>query len=81
MNQEQKRLSRVISVIIGLIVAFPPYVVTRGIHVNSIDESGYDFIFALPSRATVNVSTLFAEMVGVLIIGAILFFVAKENNE
>lgn len=59
-------------------MAFPPYV---RIYKGNVLDSGFTFIFDLPSRATVNVSMLFAEMIGVLIIGAILFYTAKENNE
>ncbi len=79
MNQKQKKLSKIISVIIGLIVVFPPYVIR--LYQGNVVENGFSFIFDLPSRATVNVSMLFAEMIGALIIGVILFYASKENNE
>ncbi len=78
MNQKQKKLSKIISVIIGLIIVFPPYV---KLYKGNVVASGFSFIFDLPSRATVNVSMLFAEMIGALIIGVILFYASKENNE
>lgn len=78
MNQKQQKLSKIICVIVGLIVSFPPYVL---VYKGNVIRSGFSFIFDLPSRATVNVSMLFAEMIGVLIIGGILFYAAKEDKE
>jgi len=60
-------------------VVFPPYVIR--LYQGNVVENGFSFIFDLPSRATVNVSMLFAEMIGALIIGVILFYASKENNE
>jgi len=76
MNKKQSKLLIIISSIIGLIVAFPPYV---RVYKGNVVSSGFSFILDLPNRSTVNVSMLFAEMVGALIIGAILYFVFKES--
>ena len=74
-NKKQRKLLIIISSAIGLMVTFPPYVMERN---GNIVSSGFSFIVDLPNRSTVNVSMLFAEMIGALIIGAILFFVFKE---
>lgn len=75
MNNRQKKLLIAISSVIGLMMTFPPYVRE---YKGNVVSSGFSFIVDLPSKSTVNVSMLFAEMIGTLIIGAILFFVFKE---
>lgn len=41
--------------------------------------SGYAFLLDLPNRATVDIGTLLVQWVGVLIVGAIAFFLLKEK--
>lgn len=74
MNKKQKKLSVIICCIIGLIIAFPPHI--KYIGKNSFND--FSFIADLPSNAALNISMLFAETAGVLIIGVILFFVFKD---
>ncbi len=42
-------------------------------------QSGYAFLFELPDRATVDVTTLIVQWLGVLIVGAIAFFLLKDK--
>jgi hypothetical protein len=59
---------------------FPPYrVYGRGDYSNTVTMTGYAFIFDLPHRATVDVATLLVQWVGVLIVGAIAFFLQREK--
>lgn len=57
---------------------YPPYRIYVGpAHV--LRESGYAFLFALPDRATLDVTTLLVQWVGVLIVGAIAFLLLKDK--
>ena len=77
MNGIQKRLLKIVAVLIGAIIAFPPYVmVIKGRTL----YRGFAFILDFPAKVSMNFSMFIAEIGAVLLIGAILFFVAKDNN-
>jgi hypothetical protein len=66
-------------------VVFPPYMVVNGYHV--ITMSGYGFLFNPHlytdkgiAPASVNTSTLLAQIVGILIVGTLLFFALRYNK-
>ncbi len=83
MNQKQRKVLFVMAALIILIFLFPPYVMRAILSGNQV-ESGYGFIFALPSRAlvysTVNVSLLLAQIFGVLLVGGIIWFALKDKE-
>lgn len=77
--------------IVGIMVIFPPYVVKDG---GRLLESGYGYLFGLPGcsitrgsgmtaildyvPAVVNVSTLFIQIIGALIVGGLVWFALKK---
>lgn len=87
MNQKQKVVLLYTVVIIGLMVIFPPYVVENFRQV--VIKSGYGFILDLPLYlptsssvvipATVNVSALFIQLLGTLIVGGLSYIALKED--
>ena len=85
MNHMQKKaLIAVGAIVLGMLLSlspslYPPYRVYSFVHYNSLDDTGYALIFDLPSRAVIGVTTLFVQWVGVLIVGAIAFFVLKDK--
>ena len=46
-----------------------------------VSYSGYDFILDMPSRATVDTVTLIVQWLGVLIVGAIIFFILGDRRD
>ena len=75
---QKKALIAVGAIVLGMLL-YPPYRVYSFVHYNSLDDTGYALIFDLPSRAVIGVTTLFVQWVGVLIVGAIAFFVLKDK--
>jgi len=80
MNENQRKLLiAVAAVILGMLI-HPPYrVYGRGSSSGSITETGYAFLIALPDYATVDVATLIAQWLGILLAGAIGYFVLKNK--
>jgi hypothetical protein len=82
MNQKQRIVLLIMAALIILFFLFPPYVMRGKLSGHQI-ESGFGFIFALPSRvyaySTVNVPLLLAQIFGVLVVGGIIWFVLKEQ--
>jgi len=76
-NSRQYLLLGVGAVIAAMLV-FPPFRVVglQGI----VLRTGYAFIFDLPHRASVDVGQLFVQWVGVLIVGAIAFFLISKRS-
>lgn len=68
----------------GLAFIFPPYIIKyKGI----IVDSGYGFIFALPTmgrgrvHSTVNISTLLVEILAILVVGGLIYFALSKGQE
>lgn len=83
MNQNQKRiLMAVIAMVIAMLV-YPPFqvVVQNGV----IFNMGYDWLVDPPKRgyiaATVNVSMLLIQWIGVLVVGGLAFCLAKNLTQ
>lgn len=80
MNDIQRKTLMGIGAVIFAMLIYPPYrIYGGGKFSSSIFDSGYAFIFDLPSRATVDVVTLLAQWVGIIIVGAIAVFLLKDN--
>ncbi len=78
MNERQKKILITVAVVILAMLLYPPYIEKLGGSYAGRVFSGYEFIFDLPSRAVINVPTLLVQWIGVLIAGAIIFFMFKE---
>jgi hypothetical protein len=82
MNKAQRRVAFVICIIIVVMFLFPPA---------SYDGAyrGYEFFAKITSGLNINVALLFVQLLGVLLIGALVFFevrtgsplIDKETNE
>jgi hypothetical protein len=68
-----------VGAVIVAMLAFPPFRVlsSRG----AVVETGYAFIFDLPSRASVDVGQLLVQWVGVLTVGAIAFLFISSKRQ
>lgn len=76
MNKKQKIILIVVAVVIVAMLLFPPM---QFQYEGNIRGVGYHFI--LDSGAyTVNTILLLTQWIGVLVIGAIAYFIAKENK-
>ena len=82
MNETQRKVLIGIGVVVLAMLIYPPYRVYGlggGGWSDVVIQSGYAFLFELPNRATVDVTTLLVQWVGVLIVGAIAFFLLKDK--
>jgi len=81
MNEIQRKILIGVGAIVFVMLIYPPYrVYGYGVGGSkTILETGYALLFALPDRATVDVTTLLIQWVGVLIVGAIAFFLLKDK--
>ena len=80
MNETQRKVLIGVGAIVLAMLIYPPYrIYGYGASSNAVIESGYAFLFELPDRATVDVTTLLVQWVGVLIVGAIAFFLLKNK--
>jgi hypothetical protein len=70
MNKAQRRTAIVICIVVVVMFLFPP--------VSYDGAYRYEFIAAITPGCSVNVALLFVQLLGVLIIGAIAFFMAKK---
>lgn len=78
MSDTQRNVLIGVGAIVLAMLIYPPYrIYGYGIHSNAVIETGYALLFGLPERATVDVATLLVQWVGVLIAGAIAFFLVK----
>lgn len=73
----RKKLLKIVGVLIGLMILFPPVVTT---HMstrfrNTIESTtnDYAFLLSLPANSTLNASTLMIQIIGALIIGGIAY--------
>lgn len=83
MNKLQKRILLITAGIIAAMIIFPPYAVFNYKHI--VIMSGYGLIFDLPSYlnlpASVNVATLLAQIVGVLVVGVLVYFAFRDEQQ
>ncbi len=75
----QRKALIAVGVAILAMLLFPPYRI-GSVSGAYIIETGYDWLFSLPYRATVDVATLVVEWFGALIVGAIAFLVLKVKD-
>ena len=82
MNRKQQSILIIMSMLIGIMVLFPPYVVQCGKY-NFTSHSGYAFIFSLPRedfcRTIINVTALATPICGILIVGGLLYIALKNK--
>jgi hypothetical protein len=80
MNEVQRKLLIAVGAVVLCMLLYPPYrVYGSGSYSSSIRYVGYDWIFDLPSRATVDIATLVIQWLGVLIVGGIAYFILKTK--
>jgi hypothetical protein len=80
MNENQRKVLIGIGSLVAVMLIFPPYrIYGGGRYSDSVIESGYAFLFNLPDRATMDVTTLFVQWVGVIIAGGVVFFLMKDK--
>ena len=78
MNSKQLKIIKISTVIIGLMLLFPPYrIYGYGPSSLAIVESGYSFIFSLPKRAVIDGFSLVVQWLGVAIVGFALHYISK----
>ena len=73
MNKAQRRVAIVICIIIVAMFLFPPV---------SYDGAyrGYEFFAKITSGLNINVALLFVQLLGVLLIGALVFFEVRTGS-
>ena len=76
-NEKQKRLLIAIAAVVLGMLLFPPFHIrmTGGVVV----WTGYSWIFGPYRGATVNIALLITQWIGVLIVGAIVWFLLKDR--
>jgi hypothetical protein len=80
LNETQRKVVIGVGAIVLAMLIYPPYrIYGYGTNSNAVIQSGYAFLLELPDRATVDVTTLLVQWVGVLIVGAIAFFLLKDK--
>lgn len=80
MNEVQRKVLIAVGAIVLAMLLYPPYQIHGfGLNSGAIIASGYALLFDLPTRATVDVSTLIAQWFGVLIVGGIAFALLKNK--
>ncbi|MCK7507516.1 MAG: hypothetical protein MZV70_28080 [Desulfobacterales bacterium] len=73
MNKAQKRVAIVICIVIVLMFLFPP-VTKDGAY------RGYEFIASITPGLNINVALLFVQLLGILLVGALVFFIARTGS-
>jgi hypothetical protein len=83
MNGNQRKLLIGICVVVLCMLLFPPYREYSGAlnKSNVIIDSGYSFIFDISGGAILDISTLFTQWLGVLIVGVIGFFILNSKHK
>lgn len=83
MNEKQKKVLIVVIAAIGLMLVYPPFH-ARGPY-GITKNLGYSWILKPPmdsgygSAGTVDIAMLFTQWAGVLIVGAVAFFLSKDR--
>ncbi len=76
MNRRQKQILIVVAAVIGLMLLFPPYEIWSPFR--HFVDTGFAWLFGLPQDARVNTGQLLVQWLGVLLVGGVLFFIAKN---
>lgn len=77
MNEMQRKvLIAVAAVVLGMLL-YPPF--QRKFSEGRVNSAGYSWLFDAPYNSSVDVATLFAQWLGVLIVGGIAFFLLKSK--
>ena len=79
MNEIQRKVLFCVGVVVFAMLLYPPYRIHGYQNSNAVIASGFAFLYELPDRATVDVITLLAQWVGVLIVGAIALVLLKDK--
>jgi|GEM_PF-1980314 len=80
MGEIQRKILIGVGAVVLAMLIYPPYRIHGyGPSSNAVIQSGYAFLFDLPNRATVDVTTLLVQWIGVLIVGAMAFFLLKDK--
>ena len=78
MNQIQRYIMVAVITILVAMIAYPPF---HSVFANgAVSNKGYHWIFRPPDMATVNVSMLLIQWIGVLVVGGIAFFLTKGTS-
>lgn len=80
MNERQRTVLICVGVAVVAMLLFPPYVIRNPSQsgVSYVFESGFAFLFDLPHRATVDVTTLAMLWIAAALVGGIAFVLAKR---
>ena len=73
MNKAQRKVAIVIGIIIIAMCLFPP-VSYEGAY------RGYEFIAKITPGLSINVALLFVQLLGVLLVGALFFFIVRTGS-
>lgn len=76
MNEKQKKVLMVVGAVVLGMLLYPPFHMG---YKGSYLGQGYSFLFNPPINSSVDAGTLFAQWVGVLIIGGIAFFLLRDD--
>ena len=79
MNERQNRILKITSVIIAIMLVFPPFDVRDNTYWRVTTE--YSLILDAPKYGQLGLGTLFIQWVGVLIVSGIAFFLASEGDK
>ncbi len=79
MSETQRKVLIGVGAVILAMLIYPPYRIYSYFRSDAVIQSGYAFLFELPYRASVDVTTLLAQWVGVLIVGAVAFILLKDK--
>lgn len=77
MNERQRKVLIYVAVILVITLLYPPF--HKKLSEGRVIGAGYSFLFDPPYLATVDAVTLITQWIGVLIIGGIVFLLAKDK--
>jgi len=76
MNGKQKKVLIIVAFVILGMLLYPPF--HQIFKAGQVIGLGYGWIFEAPSYATIDIGVLITQWIGVLIVGAIAFFMLKD---
>ncbi|PKN20741.1 MAG: hypothetical protein CVU71_02865 [Deltaproteobacteria bacterium HGW-Deltaproteobacteria-6] len=79
MNNAQKTIGIIVSIVFLIMLLYPPFIVISEPH--GQPGVAYDFLFGNPDHRNINTFLLLTQMFGILIIGAISFFIANRVGD
>jgi hypothetical protein len=81
MNNRQKFTLIMAALLVALNIIFPPYIIEYN---GNILKSGYSLIFSIPSYnnldARIDINTFLAQLIAIIVLGTIVFFIFMNNN-